>query len=445
MTERKAASRANVLAAFSLSLTVAVMLSKVNDSLWIDEATTLYTVHGTLSEVFSRTYQYQSQTPLYYIFVWLSTRLLGLDEIGLRLPSVIFVFAAASFLYLAGRRCFTSTPQSARFLPAIFLCIAEVNDAGVNARTYSLALLCGIAAFYGAVALSEQYSGRNRSIFIASSLLCVYAHYLFAPFIAVLLVYLFVAQPTERRRLVADVLILGVGVLPLATAILHIVSRRQSINWMGPATWSQVFSLIVPAAELLIAIGAVTVVSMLGRRVPRPGEFDLKAGYFRLTLGWCIAPVVALAFVSYVGGASVLAARYCILRVAGFALLFLSGIRMFSFSEKIASYAITLFVVMNLAAQQMFPRVENWREAARVLQSHTGDGSKPLLLWDGLIESDSVSWLEDPEKQEYLRGPLLLYPVAAKVTLLPWSLNSAENRDHVIHLLDDVTAKSEVL
>ena len=63
----------------------------VSSSFWLDESGTWWIVKDGPAEAVRRAFSWSGQSPLYYLIAWLSSRVFGLNEIALRLPSVLAI------------------------------------------------------------------------------------------------------------------------------------------------------------------------------------------------------------------------------------------------------------------------------------------------------------------------------------------------------------------
>jgi uncharacterized membrane protein len=76
-----------------------------SSGLWIDELFTVHLInhHGGLGEVFRRALT-DTHPPFYYFILYGWTRLAGLSETALRLPSAVFAVAAVGIFAAGARR-----------------------------------------------------------------------------------------------------------------------------------------------------------------------------------------------------------------------------------------------------------------------------------------------------------------------------------------------------
>ncbi len=95
-----------------------IRLMALNQSLWLDEATTAQVVkYLNFSEILGRFSPFDFHPPLYYFFIKLWTGIFGFSEISLRLPSVIASLMCAYVVYLIGK---TIKNENAGFWAATF-------------------------------------------------------------------------------------------------------------------------------------------------------------------------------------------------------------------------------------------------------------------------------------------------------------------------------------
>src|SRR5690242_13579321 len=64
-------------------------LVPLRSSLWLDETGTYWLIKDGVPSIIHRTFDFQGQSPLYYLIAWASNRLFPRSEIALRLPSTI--------------------------------------------------------------------------------------------------------------------------------------------------------------------------------------------------------------------------------------------------------------------------------------------------------------------------------------------------------------------
>lgn len=206
-------------------------------SAWLDESATIDLVHRGLWGMLSHLSRSESTPPLYYVLVWLWTRVFGAGVIGFRTFSALVGTLTVPVLYAAGRQISSKVGLWAAAL-------ASVNPAmyyySQEARSYALLiLLCAVALVFWQRAL-ESGSRRDLMWWAGASALALLTHY-FALFMFLPEAAILVRQFGVRRvRSPVGVFVLvGAALLPLA------VSERSS----GQASWIEASSLLSRAAE----------------------------------------------------------------------------------------------------------------------------------------------------------------------------------------------------
>lgn len=93
----------NKIFIFVFIIAFLIRLIALNQSLWLDEATTARVVQQySYLEIITKFSPNDFHPPLYYLFMKFWTNLFGYSEIALRVPSIFFSLAAGYFVYLIG-------------------------------------------------------------------------------------------------------------------------------------------------------------------------------------------------------------------------------------------------------------------------------------------------------------------------------------------------------
>lgn len=115
-------------------------LVSLNQSLWLDEAinvlaTQKFSLLGMITEYAKADFH----PPGFFILIWLWTRLLGISEIAIRIPSVIFGLVTIYFIFLTG------TKLHSKRLGLLCALLLSINPLHIyysqEARMYSLAAM----------------------------------------------------------------------------------------------------------------------------------------------------------------------------------------------------------------------------------------------------------------------------------------------------------------
>src|SRR5450830_924226 len=89
-----------------LGLALILRLISLNQSLWLDEATTALVSKMSLTNIFTKFLPGDFHPPLYYLIMKYWTVVFGYTEISLRIPSIIFGLGTIYFTYLIGKKLF---------------------------------------------------------------------------------------------------------------------------------------------------------------------------------------------------------------------------------------------------------------------------------------------------------------------------------------------------
>jgi len=131
-----------------LTLFVGLLLRliSIDQSLWLDEATTALAAKMPLADIFTKFLPGDFHPPLYYLLMKGWGSLFGLSEISLRTPSVIFGILTIYFIYLIAKKIFdTKTARIASILAATSGLLIYYSQ---EARMYSLAAFLATLLFY---------------------------------------------------------------------------------------------------------------------------------------------------------------------------------------------------------------------------------------------------------------------------------------------------------
>lgn len=90
-----------------LVFSIALWLPSLRSPLWLDETGSFWQISAGFSEIWSRARHFLTpSSPEYAYVLWLSTKLFGVSEAALRIPSLIAMLGAAYLLFRAAREIF---------------------------------------------------------------------------------------------------------------------------------------------------------------------------------------------------------------------------------------------------------------------------------------------------------------------------------------------------
>jgi mannosyltransferase len=251
-------SRLSSLLAASLLLTFALgavlrVYRLGAESIWLDEAFTIQTAHGSLSSIVEETSK-DVHPPLYYFAIHYWMDLFGDTEFSTRLLSALFgvlsilaIYKLASLLY----------DRPTGLVAATLLALSRFHiEFAQEARMYTLLSLLSLLSMYF---LTKLFAGRKSRLalagYIASSVLLLYTHVYSIFILAAQNLYwlslIFISRETFKRVwkrwLLAQVALLLLF-LPWLTVLLQQVSRVQKGFWIPRLPPRALFDTLVTYA-----------------------------------------------------------------------------------------------------------------------------------------------------------------------------------------------------
>lgn len=147
--------QAQVFAIVALITCCSAFVGLSTSGLWIDELFTVHLIHhdGGIGEVVRRTLT-DTHPPFYYILLYGWSRLTGLPEWALRLPSA--VFAVLAIVVFAGGSRRVLSPAAVAFACAVGGLSAFWFQQSQNARSYAMSMAFASALLWLAVALRRR-------------------------------------------------------------------------------------------------------------------------------------------------------------------------------------------------------------------------------------------------------------------------------------------------
>ena len=145
-----------------------IRLISLNQSLWLDEATTARVVQQyNFLEIITKFSPNDFHPPLYYLLMKAWTGIFGYTEISLRMPSVLFSILTGYVIYLIGKQVFPTSSfglHGARWAAAFFLFNPLIVYYSQEARMYMMATFLLTTALYFYLSLSINLRGSPASL-----------------------------------------------------------------------------------------------------------------------------------------------------------------------------------------------------------------------------------------------------------------------------------------
>jgi hypothetical protein len=403
-------------------------------SLWIDELGTWWVVKDSFGSALDRAFTYHGQSPVYYSVAWLAGRVGGHNEVLLRLPSLIAgVLAALLFFRLIKR---LADGEAARLALVAFVGLGGIGFAVSEARPYALGLLALVASTLALVRWLDEGRRAGAVAFLVLAVLCIWIHYMFALVLPAQLLYATArvragATKVRVRELAAVVVVIVLGVLPLAAQVMSLWGRRGSLAVANVATLEDLIIALFPP----VVVGAVLLGALLARSQGplRYGVATTRPFTWVLLVGWLLIPPVILFVVSILADQMFLAPRYYVCAAPAIAGAFALGVRGLdpALGRRIVMAIFALLTL--LMSGGVLKNAEDWRSVADAERANA-DAATVLLLHPALVESSQIGWFDDPERRSYLMSPTSFYSFEGEVIPLPYMLTPAAER-----YLDEVT------
>lgn len=248
-------------------------------SVWLDESATMILVHRSFAGMLGHLSSSESAPPLYYILVWVWTRVFGAGPLGFRSFSALVGTVTVPVMYLAGRRVSARvgvwTAALAAVSPALYYYSQE-------ARCYGLLVLFSAIAFVAWQRALDRPGRRELAMWSIASALAVLTHY-FAGFLFIAEALVLLRRHGLRRVIVPAGAVVAVG-LALIPLVISQIGNGSKVGWIEEtplgsrlAETVKLFlvgvygplEIVTAALAGLIAAGAVLLIIRRGRHRER--------------------------------------------------------------------------------------------------------------------------------------------------------------------------------
>jgi hypothetical protein len=376
-----------VACALLAALGLYLRLDGFTSSLSLDEFGTFWVVEEDLSTTIARAFQFQGQSPLYYVLSWASLHAFRESEAALRVSSLVLGCLFSAALYASGR--LVCGPKAALCAALLGWLLPVATHASVEARPYALALFTisvAVGAFLWAVRTGSMPA---RIFWILGGASVAWSHYVQYPLIAGLFIA-YAVVPDLRgvykvRRFVTDGL-WQLGLVSLcAPQLFALFTRREALSWIDQP---EHLVFLIPLLPLIPAI-VVGEASGAGHRDPA----WLAA---RRSLWIALLVHVAVLELAAAVGMSLLAPRYFLAIVVPGVLLSTMACahsRPVELAIALLGFAIVAggVTVVTKSATGTFSGLgfDDWRGAVEALSGRLGGTTDQVVFYrSGFVEED---------------------------------------------------------
>jgi 4-amino-4-deoxy-L-arabinose transferase-like glycosyltransferase len=391
--------QAAVYGLFALIACCGAFVGLSKSGLWIDELFTVYLInhHGGLGEVFHRALT-DTHPPLYYFLLYGWTRLTGLSEWALRLPSAVFATLAVIVFATGMRRVLSPTANA--FACAVSALSTFWFNQSQNTRSYALCMLLAAGLLSLAIALRRRW--RTHADFpvlhwlglnilgLAASL--THAYLLLA--LGMVLLFLLLSTPSWRVRgalVTTGLVVLACNVF-YYKLMLHSSEQDLQNLWFGDnfrffkqqihlALGDLIHSRIGIALGFMLLFGIQR--RLVGDRFFTADEFDTR--WTTQLSGFVLIGVVVCGIAVSMIVAPSLSNRN-LLTCAPFAWFLIgrlfdtAGPRGYTRISSVLAVAVMLLVgsYLFMLRGRELPRLENWRDSAQYVEQLPGCAGQTL-------------------------------------------------------------------
>jgi hypothetical protein len=407
------------------------------NSFWLDETLTVWAIR----DGFWRIFQALPSTPESIMFCsieWLTSRLGGLNEPTLRLPSLAAAIGALFVYYRIGVEFLGRSAGVT--LTALYIALYEVAIEVPNARPYSAALLAESAALLWLLRWVRDGRLRDGILWMSCAVAAGHLHQFF--FMVLPLEVGFVVWRVYRRHFVRTrqiVFCALFGIVLSAPAIpqLWFISKQaKTLSWAPQPTLIDFFTVLVPMYVLPL-MALLLLLEWFERRKPR-WVVSLPSDAAMLGAIVLITPVAIAFALSSFSKVHIFQARWLLPTVPGAILLWgwlLHGIESpFIRQTSLAAGLVASIVITGGLSAIPDYRHEDWRSAVRSIPE-----SGAVIMYNSFPQSRRLESLQVPEAWSYLMAPVLAYRPSVQLAdafIVPFDFDRAgqEYLDRMINI-----------
>jgi hypothetical protein len=431
-----------------LVVTVVVLAEWVRplgSSLWLDETGTYFVLHaGGLHDVVHRALDFQGQFPLYCTLLWVWTRVFGMSEVALRLPSLVAGIAAVWLAYRVALRLFDDVVV-ARLTACILVMLGPVAFAAADARPYAITL----AVFLAATLLLLRWIDGGRIVdglgYLLLAAVTLYLHYLFGlAYVAHLLLIAPSLRRMGRRGLAVAVSGAAIFAALLAPAVPHFVDvygRRDAMSLFTYGSMIDLLTVLVPPTLVV----AFLVARFSGADAPwaSPSPPTVRREVVVPLVVWAVLPPATLFLIGRVTGVGLWAERHFLSYAPALAMLAACAFALLSRARQRVAVAVLATAFVLTFSQPGHARGD-FRSAADAANALSVGSQTPVFVYTGFSESRRLDWVRDPEHSQLFLAPFSAYPIDGHMFALPLRL-TVRSEEYVSGLLTDAMHSDRIL
>ncbi len=355
-------------------------------SFWFDEGVSVAIARLDWYNFARILWRREANMSLYYFLLhgWL---LFGGSEFFVRSFSVLFAVASVPAIYLLGRQLFDS--RVGLIAAALLAVNAYLVQYSQDARSYSLMVLLGLlSSLYFLKCLSEP-SGRNRTAYILSSVLAVYAQFFSLLLVVAQWASLKMLAPGQthlQTRTGKDCRWITLLVSPILIFVL--TTGAGPLRWVQRPGWKDLWTFALLSTGnggpllLLASVAACLAALAPAWHTRRERQVPWEVWRYRYLLCWLLAPLLLTLALSLIKPLFV--PRYFIFCLPALLLLVARGLSRLR-SAPLQATALLFVLILSLRGSAGYYRRDldiqrdDWRGATQYLLNHAQPGDALLF------------------------------------------------------------------
>ncbi len=411
--------------ALAVAASISIWFFAIRSPLWLDETSSFWQISAGLSHIFSRRGQVSAAYP--YI-LWLTTRLTGTSEIGLRIPSILATLAAAYLLYRAARELFD---RDVALIAVVFFCIHPiVVFASIDARPYAFGAFAINAAIFMLVRLRHSNSDWLAAGFGFSAAASTHFQLLFGAVLPVLAVCFLAAKIRDVKTLARQAAIafgaFALVFLPVIPDLLQLFRYRQTYVFeRSTPRLVELGSSLAPGWSVFI-FTATVLAAIAIRKVDLRNQAGGWGFLVCASLG--LVPILLLYGVSALTPTNIFVARYRLIAIPGIALWWAWLI------SRIDSRFLRVLFCVAIVATGAYRKLRSedsnqhaytWKYALELAEKSASPDNAPVLICSDFPSADYFRMPAGAAaKDSAFFTQLSYYKLSVPVVALPRTLNA---------------------